>query len=164
MSTGLHQGERIRQLVESSGLTINEIAKKAGVHRARIYEAYEKDRLTTKLLEKIGNALGMSIEMILQTHKDEVKGAKGMHEIALLTELLSDKEFLKKQIEQKDHEINKLLHIIENGTGMRGINTKVDVLMNSLNSLSESMHKRREDQEIKEIGERAVKSVKGKRI
>jgi transcriptional regulator with XRE-family HTH domain len=97
MSTGLHQGERIRQLVESSGLTINEIAKKAGVHRARIYEAYEKDRLTTKLLEKIGNALGMSIEMILQTHKDEVKGAKGMNEIALLTELLSDKEFLKKQ-------------------------------------------------------------------
>lgn len=59
-------GYKIREIRERRGITQVELAEKSGVSRTTIYglESGEEKITTTKTLNKLANALGVSVEEI----------------------------------------------------------------------------------------------------
>jgi len=70
----MHQGEYLKKLVNKSGLTVDEFAKRLSTSRPNMYELYKKKALDDFYLDKI-RQMGLDLENV-QTSKALVKEPK----------------------------------------------------------------------------------------
>jgi transcriptional regulator with XRE-family HTH domain len=110
-----HIGLRIKGLVKKSGKTAEQIAVDSGIGKKYLFEIYEQQSPTFKILEKIAPILGYSVDQLMsQEFSENISNLHLPEKTDIVLELMKDKEFLKGQILQKDIEINRLLSILEN--------------------------------------------------
>lgn len=57
----MHQGERLKWLIDKSGKSRQDIALEAGISPASIYNYFREETINSKKLEKLAKALGVTV-------------------------------------------------------------------------------------------------------
>lgn len=100
---------KIKQLITEKNYTIEKLAIEIGISSGGFHKMFKRKTLTIDNLEKISNALGVSMTYWFEENEEKMLIAKekgiGYGEIIIKKE---DYEFLKSQIKIKDEQIRYL--------------------------------------------------------
>lgn len=99
--THIHQGSRLKKIVEKSHFTVDELATKAGIHRTTLYNYYDREEIPRAKLTTLAEIMGVKI--------DDFYSKDNMSEVEVQNEQLKKEiDYLKQQLVDKE-EIIKLL-------------------------------------------------------
>jgi len=109
MSINQHIGTKIKDLINSSNLSVKEVSEKMGISPPNIYRIYERESVETKYLVKLTEIFGIPISYFF----DDVDSKKLESEISNLKKMLELKEGEIKSLKEKIEMLGKLLDLSE---------------------------------------------------
>lgn len=106
----LHQGERLKWLIERSGFTAVEVSEKLDISRSSLYELYKKRDIDRGTLEKFCTLLKQDI----RTFYPDISGKNILNDPEVEYEVLKEKnKSLEQMIKDKEVIIIQQQEIIE---------------------------------------------------
>lgn len=114
--TNGHIGLAIKSLAKERNLSVETLANRLGVVRQSVYDAFEKETLLPKTIDRYAKALELTSEDILRKSGKisvNVSQKEGFANDSYMLRRLADLEdmvvFLKAQLTEKDNQIRTLL-------------------------------------------------------
>jgi transcriptional regulator with XRE-family HTH domain len=99
-------GQRIKEFIENSGYSVNEIAEKAGVSGQNLYKIFQKDSIQTNLLVKLAAILDKPVTAFLvdDIGQDSLELDNCLNEVNILRKQVQILEDRIRKTETRAHE------------------------------------------------------------
>lgn len=100
-------GQRIKEIIEKSGYSVNEVAEKAGVSGQNLYKIFQKDSIQTNLLIKLATILDKPVTAFLvdELGENNLNLENCLNEVDSLKREVQRLEILLKKSETKKNEV-----------------------------------------------------------
>ena len=108
-------GERLKQLLKSNNVQLNELAAKLGISQQNMSNRLRVDDVSSGFLEKIAGVLGVKMDWFWGDEEKPIN----LDEASAVRELASARKELeeaRKKLGEKDADIHKLIDTISNLT------------------------------------------------
>jgi transcriptional regulator with XRE-family HTH domain len=111
-------GDKLKKLIDDSGVNIDELALKIGVSKQTLYNWFKKDSIESKYLEIVATIFNVPISYFFENQSKKIGQSKSLEGGRFVNEVEEELrvhiETLKTQLEFQKQQYSYLQHVLDN--------------------------------------------------